>query len=193
MQIDISQGLETEPKLSGKGENGEQQTDAETAKPEEGRLSSSICTQQWRGQKNPGTCSPLFSRGLDLCGGMVGRVGAEAHQRCLMLNSSAPVLSGHHGSRGRIVIQAKTVTYNEAARSSGACGEGSDGRIVSRRVLGGEELQLVVTWRLPGNTRPDKATHSERQGGKIRRVLGRWMATWGLKLLLGCIQGITAS
>lgn len=59
--------------------------------------------------------------------------GAEAHQRCLILNSSAPVLSGNHGSRGRKIIQAKTVTYNEAARSSRACGEGSSGKIVSRR------------------------------------------------------------
>lgn len=90
-------------------------------------------------------------------------------------------------------MQAKTVTYNEAARSRGARGEGSSGRIVSRRVLGGEQLQLSVTWRLPGNMGSDKATRSEQQGVKIRGVLGRWMATWGLKLLLDCIQGITAS
>lgn len=68
-----------------------------------------------------------------MCGGLVEQVGAEAHQRCLTLNSSAPVLSGNHGSRGWKVIQAKTVTYNEAAWCSGACGEGSSGRIVSRR------------------------------------------------------------
>lgn len=59
--------------------------------------------------------------------------GAETHQRCLILNSSVPVLSGHHGSRGRKVIQAKTVTYSKAARSSGACGGRGSGRIVSRR------------------------------------------------------------
>lgn len=57
----------------------------------------------------------------------------------------------------------------------------------------GEELQLGVTWRLPGNMSPDKATHSEQRGIKITRVLGRWMATWDLKLLLGCIQRITTS
>lgn len=60
-----------------------------------------------------------------------------------LLSISVPVLPGNCGSGGRIVIEGKTVMCSKAAWSSGACGKGSDGRIISRGVLGGEELQLM--------------------------------------------------
>lgn len=73
----------------------------------------------------------------------MGQAGAGLQWFARGTSYCIPVLPSDHGSRGTIVIKGKTVTCNEGAWSSGACGEGSDGRIVSRRVLGGEKLQLM--------------------------------------------------
>lgn len=64
-------------------------------------------------------------------------------QRHLVLSTSASVLPGNHGSRGRTGVKGTTVTCNEAAQSTGACRKRSDGKVVSRRVLGGEKPQLL--------------------------------------------------
>lgn len=73
--------------------------------------------------------------------GQVG-TGLQRFTRGTLLSTSAPVLPDSRGSGGRMVTEGKTMTCSKA-QSSGAYGKGNDGRIVSRRVLGGEELKLM--------------------------------------------------
>lgn len=149
MQTDISQRLEFEPRLSGKeGDEEQRPTQMQQAQGRQAEQQFLLTAVERTGiPKDRYMLVRVCSSGEDYVygeGWWDKQVQVcSGSQRHLILSTSASVLPGNRGSRGRMDIKGTTMTCNEAAQSSGACRKRSDGRVVSRRVLGGEQLQLL--------------------------------------------------
>lgn len=118
----------------------------------------------------------------------------------LALSGSASVLPGSCGPRGWATSTGWSAACTKIALSCRACRKGRGGQDHLQGSAGSGGSTTSMMWRLPGNRRPDRATHCEHGRGRSRRLMGRsWhamgqgkgMGAWGLRQLPSCMQGIT--
>lgn len=135
-------------------------------------MSSSTCARLWRGQKTPGTHRCWQESALLETVRSMKRVGGTSGRRFTRFTLLSPSASRQSWIWREDSHQRQNYDVQQGSSEQLSMWEGKRWEDRLWESVGRRGTTTDVTWRLPGNMRPDKATHGEHGGGKSRRLMG---------------------